>query len=203
MSTLSFLSPDNRCHSFDKSANGYARGEGGGFLVLKPLEQALHDGDSIRAVIRASGANQDGRTPGITLPSGVRQEQLIRSVYEAAGLDLSSTAYFEAHGTGTAAGDPIECSAIGRIFGANRGEPILVGSVKSNMGHLEGASGIIGVIKAIYSLERGLIPPTFGLQEVNPKIKLAEWNIKIPTSLRRWPDGLRRVSINRYVMPRS
>ncbi|KAM0421221.1 hypothetical protein ACHAPT_010941 [Fusarium lateritium] len=196
MSTLSFLSPDNRCHSFDERANGYARGEGGGFLVLKSLDAALRDGDTIRAVIRATGANQDGRTPGITLPSGPRQEMLIRSTYENAGLDPAKTGFFEAHGTGTSAGDPIECSVIGSVFGSKREEPILVGSVKSNVGHLEGSSAIAGLFKAIYSLESGLIAPTFGLQTVNPSIRTREWNLDIPASLRSWSKGLRRVSIN-------
>lgn len=198
MSTLSFLSPDNRCHSFDERANGYARGEGGGFLVLKSLDAALRDGDTIRAVIRATGANQDGRTPGITLPSGPRQEMLIKSTYEKAGLDPARTGFFEAHGTGTSAGDPIECSAIGSVFGSKRQEPILVGSVKSSVGHLEGSSAIAGLFKAIYSLESGLIAPTFGLENINPSIRTGEWNLDIPTALRSWPKGLRRISINRY-----
>ncbi|RTE82276.1 hypothetical protein BHE90_003195 [Fusarium euwallaceae] len=198
MSTLSFLSPDNRCHSFDERANGYARGEGGGFLVLKSLDAALRDGDTIRAVIRATGANQDGRTPGITLPSGPRQEMLIKSTYEKAGLDPARTGFFEAHGTGTSAGDPIECSAIGSVFGSKREEPILVGSVKSSVGHLEGSSAIAGLFKAIYSLERGLIPPTFGLENINLSIRTGEWNLDIPTSLRSWPKGLRRISINSF-----
>ncbi|RSL81518.1 hypothetical protein CEP51_005809 [Fusarium floridanum] len=198
MSTLSFLSPDNRCHSFDERANRYARGEGGGFLVLKSLDEALRDGDTIRAVIRATGANQDGRTPGITLPSGPRQEMLIKSTYEKAGLDPARTGFFEAHGTGTSAGDPIECSAIGSVFGSKRQEPILVGSVKSSVGHLEGSSVIAGLFKAIYSLESGLIAPTFGLQNINPNIRTGEWNLDIPTSLRSWPKGLRRISINSF-----
>ncbi|RSL50081.1 hypothetical protein CEP54_012120 [Fusarium duplospermum] len=198
MSTLSFLSPDNRCHSFDERANGYARGEGGGFLVLKSLDAALRDGDTIRAVIRATGANQDGRTPGITLPSGPRQEMLIKSTYEKAGLDPARTGFFEAHGTGTSAGDPIECSAIGSVFGSRRQEPILVGSVKSSVGHLEGSSAIAGLFKAIYSLESGMIAPTFGLENINPSIRTGEWNLDIPTSLRSWPKGLRRISINSF-----
>ncbi|KAL2678957.1 hypothetical protein Neosp_009711 [[Neocosmospora] mangrovei] len=198
MSTLSFLSPDNQCHSFDERANGYARGEGGGFIVLKSLDAALRDGDTVRAVIRATGANQDGRTPGITLPSGPRQDMLIRSTYEKAGLDPARTGFFEAHGTGTSAGDPIECSAIGSVFGSKRQEPILVGSVKSSVGHLEGSSAIAGLFKAIHSLESGLIAPTFGLENINPSIRASEWNLDIPTSLRSWPQGLRRVSINSF-----
>ncbi|CAH0052191.1 unnamed protein product [Clonostachys solani] len=198
MSTLSFLSPDSQCHSFDKSANGYARGEGGGFVVLKPVRDAIRDGDVIRAVIRGTGVNQDGKTPGITLPSAKRQEELIRSVYAKAGLDPAGTGYFEAHGTGTNAGDPTECSAIGAVFGSVRDEPIRVGSVKSNIGHLEGASGIASLIKSIYSLESGLIAPTHGLVTINPKIRAEEWNIEIPKTHVPWPPGLRRISINSF-----
>ncbi|VUC24936.1 unnamed protein product [Clonostachys rosea] len=198
MSTLSFLSPDSQCHSFDKSANGYARGEGGGFVVLKPVRDAIRDGDVIRAVIRGTGVNQDGKTPGITLPSAKRQEELIRAVYESAGLGPAVTGYFEAHGTGTNAGDPTECSAIGAVFGSVRDEPIRVGSVKSNIGHLEGASGIASLIKSIYSLESGVIAPTHGLVTINPKIRAEEWNIEIPKTQIPWPPGLRRISINSF-----
>ncbi|KAI1852774.1 hypothetical protein JX266_002315 [Neoarthrinium moseri] len=198
MSSMSFLSPDNKCHSFDAQANGYARAEGGGFIVLKRLDKAIQDGDTVRAVIRATGINQDGRTMGITQPSAQRQEELIRTTYASASLKFDDTNYFEAHGTGTKVGDPIECSVIGSVFGPTRQHPILVGSVKSNRGHLEGASGIASIIKTIYSLESGLIPPTHGLQKVNPKIRLQDWRIDIPTQTTNWPLGLRRASINSF-----
>lgn len=197
MSSMSFLSPDDKCHSFDAQANGYARGEGGGFVVLKRLDKAIQDGDTIRAVIRATGSNQDGRTMGITQPSASRQEELIRSTYASAGLKFDETNYFEAHGTGTKIGDLTECSVIGSVFGPTRQHPIRVGSVKSNIGHLEGASGIASIIKTIYSLESGLIAPTHGLQKVNPRLRLKDWKIEIPTSTTNWPVGLRRASINR------
>lgn len=197
MTSMSFMSPDNKCHSFDERANGYARGEGGGFVVLKRLDDALRDGDTIRAVIRASGVNQDGRTLGITRPSSQRQEELIRSTYASAGLSLHDTNYFEAHGTGTKVGDPAECSVIGSVFGPTRKHPMLVGSVKSNVGHLEGASAIASLIKVIYSLESGEIPPTIGVEKVNPKIRLNDWKIEIPTNALPWPRGKRRASINR------
>ncbi|PNP38755.1 hypothetical protein TGAMA5MH_09320 [Trichoderma gamsii] len=195
---MSFLSKDDKCHSFDTSANGYARGEGGGFIVLKRMDLALRDGDTIRAVVRATGANQDGRTLGLTQPSAARQADLIRQTYESAGLSLSETNYFEAHGTGTAAGDPVECSAIGAAFSSTRDRPLYVGSVKSNVGHLESCSGIVGMVKAVYSLESGWMAPTHGLKNINPKIKLAEWKIEIPTVATRWPAGLRRISINNF-----
>ncbi|KAL6885742.1 hypothetical protein GGI43DRAFT_432364 [Trichoderma evansii] len=195
---MSFLSKDDKCHSFDTSANGYARGEGGGFVVLKRMDLALRDGDTIRAVVRATGANQDGRTLGLTQPSAARQADLIRQTYESAGLPLHETNYFEAHGTGTAAGDPVECSAIGAAFSSTRQRPLYVGSVKSNVGHLESCSGIVGMVKTVYSLESGWMAPTHGLKNINPKIKLAEWKIDIPTSATRWPAGLRRISINNF-----
>ncbi|KAF9764141.1 Reducing polyketide synthase fub1, partial [Fusarium sp. DS 682] len=198
MSTMSFLSADNKCHSFDASANGYARGEGGGFVVLKRLDKALADGDTIRAVLRSTGSNQDGRTLGITQPSASRQEELIRATYASAGLSFDKTNFFEAHGTGTKVGDPIECSVIGSVFGKAREKPVYVGSVKSNIGHLEGASALAGLVKTIYSLESGVIAPTYGLENVNPKIKINEWNINIPTSEIKWPAGLRRASINSF-----
>lgn len=113
---MNFLSPDSRCFSFDDRANGYGRGEGFGVVILKSLSDALKDGDTIRAVIRSAGSNQDGRTPGLTQPSSEAQERLINETYEKAGLSLRSTRYIEAHGTGTAIGDPIEANAIGRAF---------------------------------------------------------------------------------------
>lgn len=113
---MNFLSPDSRCFSFDDRANGYARGEGFGVVILKRLSDALRDGDNIRAVVRSTGSNQDGRTPGITQPSSEAQERLIKETYEKAGLSLQPTRYIEAHGTGTAIGDPVEANAIGGAF---------------------------------------------------------------------------------------
>lgn len=127
-----FLSPDGRCYSFDFKANGYARGEGFGAVLVKPLRTALRDGNVIRAVVRATGVNQDGRTPSITQPSSEAQIQLIRGTYATAGLDLTTTDYVEAHGTGTPTGDPIEATSIGQAFGSHRDSqrPLYVGSVK-------------------------------------------------------------------------
>lgn len=151
MSDMHFLGADSISYAFDDRANGYARGEGVGTVVLKPLDLALRDNNPIRAVIRGTAASSDGRTSGITMPSKQAQIDLIRSAYRSAGCDVSETGYFEAHGTGTAAGDPIETGAIGEVFAQHRplsatdGEPIklIVGSIKSNIGHLEGASGEI------------------------------------------------------------
>lgn len=128
LTNMNFLSPDSRCFSFDDRANGYARGEGFGVVILKPLSDALKDGDTIRAVIRSAGSNQDGRTPGITQPSSKAQERLIKETYEKAGRSLQFTRYIEAHGTGTAMGDPVEATAIGRAFRNYRSseEPLYV-----------------------------------------------------------------------------
>ncbi|PVH82728.1 polyketide synthase [Cadophora sp. DSE1049] len=199
MTALNFLSPDGKCFAFDERANGYGRGEGIGGIVLKPLADALRDNDTIRAVIRGSGVNQDGRTPGITMPSKDAQALNIRAVYKLAGLGYNRTAYFEAHGTGTQAGDPTELGAISETFAETRDpkDPIYVGSVKTNIGHLEGCAGIAGVVKGVLMLEKGMIPPNIYFENVNPKIDLDAWHIKIPQSVTPWPtDGLRRVSIN-------
>ncbi|KAM7215806.1 polyketide synthase [Rhypophila decipiens] len=201
MTRLHFLSPDGKCQSFDHKGNGYSRGEGAGFCVLKPLHLALKDGDVIRGVIRNTAVNQDGNTPGITLPSAEAQEALIRRVYADAGLDLADTAYVEAHGTGTPAGDPVEAAALGATFGKARvsGKPLYMGSVKSNVGHLEGGSGLVQLVKAVTMLEKGQIPPSIWYEKPNPRIPMQDWNLAVPTELLQWPvEGLRRISINSF-----
>lgn len=171
LSAMHFLSPDSRSYSFDERGNGYARGEGMGIVVLKHIDDAIRDGDTIRAVIRGTAVNQDGKTSGITLPSSEAQAKLIRSTYESMGLPLNRTSYFEAHGTGTAAGDPLEARAIGSTFGSDssRKDAIYVGSVKSNIGHLEGAAGVAGLIKSILSLETGYILPQHDFRNLIPR----------------------------------
>jgi acyl transferase domain-containing protein len=181
MTALNFLSPDGKCFTFDERANGYGRGEGIGAVVLKPLEAALRDNDTIRAIIRGSGVNQDGRTPGITMPSKDAQAMNIRAVYKAAGLGYEKTAYFEAHGTGTQAGDPTELGAISDTFSEMRDpqNPIFVGSIKPNIGHLEGCAGIAGLVKGILMLEKGLIPPNLYFEKPNTRVDLDSWKIKV------------------------
>ncbi|KAJ5752589.1 hypothetical protein N7520_009506 [Penicillium odoratum] len=202
MDNLGLLSKDNRCYSFDACGNGYSRGEGVGVLVIKTLEDAVRDGDPIRAVIRASASNQDGKTPGITQPSPEMQAKLIRDTYREACLDLAMTRYFEAHGTGTAIGDPIEIKAIASVFQQHRSatEPLYIGSVKSNVGHLEGGSGMAGMMKVILALEKGIIPPNSeNLQNLNPRIDDEFWNLKFPQEALTWPtNGLRRASISSF-----
>ncbi|KAI0009070.1 putative polyketide synthase [Xylariaceae sp. FL0662B] len=185
MTMMRFLSPDGRCYSFDDRANGYARGEGVGCVFLKPLKDAIRDGDPIRAIIRNTGSNQDGKTPGITLPSREAQEELIRSVYEKANIDPAVTSFVECHGTGTAAGDPLETAAIANVFTSKRppGKTLRIGSVKANIGHLEGASGIAGLVKTVLMLERGKILPNRNFDRPSKRIPFAEWKLKVPTEV--------------------
>ncbi|KAA8573978.1 hypothetical protein EYC84_005518 [Monilinia fructicola] len=152
-------------------------------------EQALKDNDNIRAVIRGSGINQDGKTPGITMPNGSAQESLMKWVYKSAGIDPKDTGYVEAHGTGTKVGDPIEAAALYNVFGEGRNarNPLFIGSVKSNIGHLEAASGIISVIKTAMMLERGFILPNHDFKAPNENIPFAKWHLKVPISQRPWP----------------
>ncbi|KAJ5721630.1 uncharacterized protein N7483_009564 [Penicillium malachiteum] len=201
-SNVNMLSPDSRSYSFDHRANGFCRGEGTGTLVLKRLNDALRDGDTIRAVVRSTGSNQDGLTvSGIMQPSPAAQTQLIRHTYEKAGLSLEPTRFFEAHGTGTPVGDPIECDAIGEAFRGVRStaDPLIVGALKSNIGHLEGASGIAAVIKTIMVLEKGIIPPNTNFEKPNPRIDLELLNLRLPLEAMPWPSpGLRRASVNSF-----
>ncbi|KAL8658296.1 MAG: hypothetical protein Q9226_001112 [Calogaya cf. arnoldii] len=198
LSNMNFVSHDSRCFSFDHRANGYGRGEGFGVVVVKRLSDALRNGDTIRAVVRSTGSNQDGHTPGITQPSTDAQLRLIRRTYEKAGLDMGPTRYVEAHGTGTRIGDPVEAGAIGTAFREFRtsSDPLFIGAVKSNVGHLEGASGIAGIIKAILVLESAVIPPNANFERLNPNIDADGLRIAFPQTITPWPTkGLRRVSV--------
>lgn len=184
LGNIGCLSPDGISHSFDHRANGYSRGEGIGVVVIKPLDKALADGDMIRAVIRATGANQDGRTVDIAQPSQSAQTALIRETYTSAGLSMGPTRYIEAHGTGTPVGDPIEIGSIQSAFKASRSkeDPLFVGAVKSNIGHLEAASGIAGLIKAVLTLEKGIIPGNIWFERSNPRMNMKDPFIKVSLS---------------------
>ena len=177
----SFLSDEGRCYSFDGRGSGYGRGEGVVALIIKPLKDALAAGDPIRAVIRNTAVNQDGKTPGITMPSSEAQESLMRSAYADAGLDPTQTTLVEAHGTGTKVGDPIEIAAIAAVLSRCRthSNPLFVGSVKANIGHLESASGLAGLLKAIVCLERDMIPPSINFESENTELKLRERQMKV------------------------
>ncbi|KAJ4865372.1 KR domain-containing protein [Trichoderma breve] len=182
MSLLGLFNEHGKTFAFDHRAkSGFARGEGTGCLILKPLHQALKDKDKIRSVIINTGTNQDGKTSGLTNPSGEAQERLIREVYARAGISPEDTGYVEAHGTGR-----------------TKRTPLYMGSVKSNVGHLENASGIISVIKASMMLEKGFILPNANFEKANEAIPLDEWNIKVPTSIRPWPRHKRYISVNSF-----
>jgi acyl transferase domain-containing protein len=203
MTNLHFLSPDSKCYTFDARANGYARGEGMAALILKPLSDAIQAGDTIRAVIRGTAVNSNGKTTGITLPSRDAQVSLIRSAYQQAGCDPAVTGYCEAHGTGTAAGDPLEAGALGEALGAYRSDgeenKLFVGSIKTNIGHLEGASGLAALVKTVMSLEKGVIAPNLWYEKGNPAIEFDAWRIRVPTEASPWPAaGLRRASVNGF-----
>lgn len=176
-----FASAFGASRSFDQAADGYARGEGTAVVILKRLSKAIQDGDFIRSVIRATGVNVDGRTPSITQPGGEAQKRLIAQTYASANLALSDTAYVEAHGTGTKVGDPIEANAIGEAFAQDRRNrpPLVIGAVKSNIGHLESASGLASLIKTVLVLEKGLIPPNVWFRAINPGIRAEELNLKV------------------------
>jgi amino acid adenylation domain-containing protein len=190
-SRAAMLSPDGRCKAFDARANGYVRGEGAGIVVLKPLARAQADGDHVRAVIRATAVNQDGQTSTLTVPSLAAQVAMLREVCDRAGVDPAQVPYVEAHGTGTAVGDPIEAQAIGTVFGAPRapGERCLIGSIKTNIGHLEPAAGIAGLIKAALCVEHGEIPPSLHYTVANPNIDMAAHKLAVCTQLAEFPSS--------------
>src|SRR5260370_15996477 len=191
------LSPTGRCKTFDGGADGYVRGEGCGVIVLKRFSDAVRDKDNILALIRGSAVNQDGRSSSLTAPNGLAQQALVRQALNVAGIRPSEVDYIEAHGTGTALGDPIELEALGKVLGEGRDarHPFLVGSVKTNIGHLESAAGVAGLIKVILSLQNEEIPPHLHLEEVNPHISLTTSKACIPTCLTPWPrNGKRRVA---------
>ncbi len=196
------LSPDGRCKVFDASGNGYVRSEGAGVLILKPLRQARKDRDAVLAVIAGTGVNSDGQTTGIALPNMEAQARLLQQVYADFHLDAQKLVYVEAHGTGTAAGDPLEAAAIGKALGKPlRGLRTLpVGSVKSNIGHLEPASGMAGILKALLVLQNDSIPPTLHLRTPNPAIDFTALNITVPTSVTPLPKagGDELVSVNSF-----
>ncbi|MER5711311.1 type I polyketide synthase [Streptomyces sp. NPDC002122] len=192
------LSPDGRAYTFDARANGYVRGEGGGFVVLKRLSRAIADGDPVLAVIRGSAVNNGGAVQGMTTPDAAAQEAVLREAHAQAGTAPSDVRYVELHGTGTPVGDPIEAAALGAALGTGRpaGQPLLVGSVKTNIGHLEGAAGIAGFIKAVLALRGRALPASLNYETPNPAIPFEELNLKVNTAYLPWEperDGQRMV----------
>ncbi|WP_304453835.1 type I polyketide synthase [Nocardiopsis sp. YSL2] len=181
------LSPDAHCYTFDARANGYARGEGGAVVVLKPLDRAVADGDPVYAVLRGGAVNNSGRTPYLAHPDAQGQREVLATALRRAAADPSQVGYVELHGTGTPAGDPVEAAALGAVFAQGREEPLRVGSVKTNIGHLEGAAGIVGLVKAVLSLSYGQLPPTRNFAEPHPDIDLEALRLSPQTRREPWP----------------
>ena len=183
------LSPGGRCKTFDAAADGFVRGEGCGIVVLKRLSDAERDGDRILAIIPGSAINQDGASSGLTVPNGTAQERLLRDALAAAGLEPEAMHYVEAHGTGTSLGDPIEVRALAAVMaeGRTRDNPLLIGSVKTNVGHMETAAGIAGLIKVVLALAHEELPPHLHLRSPNPHIPWDDIAVEVTTELRTWP----------------
>lgn len=209
-SKLRMLSPTGRSRMWDKDADGYARGEGIAAVVLKSLSAALEDGDHIECIIRATGVNQDGRTAGLTMPSGTAQATLIRDTYARAGLDPNNPQdrpqFFHAHGTGTPAGDPQEAEGISRAFfsaetTADKGK-LYVGSLKTIIGHTEGTAGLASLIGTSLAVQHGIVPPNMHFNELNPKVAPFYEHLEIPTAAKSWPalepGQVRRASVNSF-----
>ena len=183
------LSKSGKCHAFDENADGFVRAEGGGLVLLKRLSDALVDGDRIHAVILATAVNQDGHSAGLMAPSSNAQIEMMRTALRSANLTGDEIGYAEAHGTGTQIGDTAEARSIGQVYGYNR--PCWTGSVKTNIGHTEGAAGIAGLIKSVLCVERGKIPPNLNFSTPNPQIGEVQSSIRIPTKIRDWPTRQR------------
>ncbi|MGQ4807007.1 hypothetical protein NKDENANG_00345 [Candidatus Entotheonellaceae bacterium PAL068K] len=190
------LAVDGRCKTFDAAADGYGRGEGCGVLVLKRLSDAVADGDHILALIRGSAVNQDGPSGGFTVPNGAAQQDLIRRALAMARIEPAAVDYVEAHGTGTSLGDPIEVRALTAVLGQGRlsERPLRIGSVKTNIGHLESAAGVAGVIKVVLSLQHGEIPPHLHFNTPNPHIDWEHLPVRVPTDLTPWPAETSRIA---------
>ncbi|MFD8383037.1 type I polyketide synthase, partial [Streptomyces sp. NPDC059679] len=184
------MSPDGRCFTFDARANGIVRGEGGGLVVLKRLSEAIADKDRIHCVIHGSAVNNDGGGDGLTAPDQSAQEEVVRQAYRNAGVRTADVQYVELHGTGTRLGDPIEARALGAVLGAGRpaDDRLLVGSVKTNIGHLEGAAGIAGLIKAALAIRARELPPSLHFTTPNPDIPLDELRLEVNTEPSPWPS---------------
>jgi malonyl CoA-acyl carrier protein transacylase len=201
-SKLQAISPDGHCKAFDATADGYVRSEGCAMVVMKRLSEAINDGDKILALVKGSAINQDGKSNGLAAPNGLAQQKVIRQALDNAGLKAADIGYIETHGTGTALGDPIEVEAIGKVFTAEHTleAPLLIGSVKTNIGHTEPVAGVAGLIKVIQSLQHQAIPPNLHFNQPSPHISWDELPIKVPTQLTAWPrlDKPRRAGISAF-----
>ncbi|MEF3117359.1 type I polyketide synthase [Streptomyces chrestomyceticus] len=191
VSRAHMLSPDGRCRTFAAGANGFVRSEGCGMLVLKRLADARRDGDRVLALIRGTAVNQDGMSSGLTAPNGRAQEEMLTAALADAGVAGAHVSYLEAHGTGTALGDPIELRAAWRVLGPGRrpGEPLHVGSVKSNVGHCESAAGVVGVVKTVQALRHGVLPANLHFNTPNPQVPWADMNVRVVDAPLAWRTG--------------
>ena len=201
-SQAGMLSPEGRCAAFDASASGFVRGEGAGMVMLKRLSKAIEDGDPIQGVIIGTALNQDGHTNGIMLPSSEAQARLVADTCREAGVDPSAVGYVEAHGTGTAVGDPLEAHALSTALCKDRPEdkPLVIGSVKTNLGHLETAAGVAGLVKAMLVLQHGQIPASLHFKEANPHIDFKAWKLRVATKTEPFPatTGPRMAGVNSF-----
>ncbi|MBD0693702.1 type I polyketide synthase [Streptomyces sp. CBMA123] len=187
MDQMGALAPDGRCKSFDARANGYVRGEGAGVVVLAPLSVALERDLPVYCLIKGSSSNNDGLSNGMTAPNPLAQEKMLRTAYRRAGIAPHLVDYIECHGSATPLGDPIEANAIGAVLGGDRAEPLRLGSVKSNVGHLEAAAGIVGLVKLAMSMRNGVLPPSLHYSAPNPQIMFDEYNLTVQDRLTPWP----------------
>ncbi len=193
------LSPAGRCQVFDEAGDGYVRSEGGGLFFIKDYDAAIRDGDTVLAIVAGSAVNTDGYKSGLTLPNPDAQARLMSTTYEKAGISADQIDYLEAHGTGTAVGDPIETRAISLALGKNRTSALPIGSVKSNVGHMETASGVAGLAKALYALQHRLVPATISMKKPNPNIHFDEWNIRVVTqNMPLPPTGTLTIGVNSF-----
>ncbi|WP_158227987.1 type I polyketide synthase [Pseudonocardia sp. MH-G8] len=188
MCRIGAMSHSGRCRVFDAGADGIVRGDGCVMLVLKRLDDALADRDGILAVVRGSAVNHDGRSAGLTVPNGVAQQDLLRTALRSADVAAAEIGYVEAHGTGTPLGDPIEVGSLARVYGAERSQPLMIGSVKTNLGHTDSVSGMAGLLKAALAMRHGTVPPHLNLAEPNPAIRWDSWPVEVPTETVDWPD---------------
>ena len=200
LADLGALASDGSSKTFDVSASGYARAEAVSALFVKRLDDALVNGDPIRAVIRATASNSDGRSSAFSNPSPAAHVELMRTAYAVSGLSPHDTAFVEMHGTGTAVRDPIEAEAVAEVFGSTEdSSSTYIGSVKPNVGHSKGASGLTSVIKAVLALEHEVLPPNIKFNQPNPRIPFAEAGLIVPVELTSWPAGkAKRVSVNSF-----
>ncbi len=194
------LSPDGRCKTFDAKADGFGQGEGCGVVALKRLSDATADGDRILALIRGSAVNHDGHSRTVTTPSGPAQRAMLQQALDNAGVNPHQLDYIEAHGTGTPLGDPIEVMAIARVLCQARHHPLFIGSVKTNVGHLDAAAGVAGLMKVVLSLQHGAIPPQLHFSEPNPRIPWDDWPIRVPTALTPWRAAQKMAGVSAFGM---